>query len=224
MKETALYLPIKYFLEAQGYEVKSEVKSCDVVAVRFGEDPVIVELKLSLSMALLLQGVDRQEISDAVYIAVPRGITKRWQKQIKETTKLCRRLGLGLISIRILDGFVQVHVDPAPYQPRKFKKRQTALLKEFNARIGDQNIGGQVGRKIMTAYRQDSLRIAQYLRENPKTSPKTLRSSLAIEKAATILQNNYYGWFYRVTRGVYDLTDNGRAALIDYRMILLKLM
>ena len=45
MKETELYLPIKRLLEAQGFEVKSEVKSCDVMAVRGSEAPVIVELK-----------------------------------------------------------------------------------------------------------------------------------------------------------------------------------
>ena len=59
MRETELYAPVKAFLEAQGYKVKSEVKGCDVVAVRDGAEPVIVELKLQLSLALLLQGVDR---------------------------------------------------------------------------------------------------------------------------------------------------------------------
>ena len=45
--ETDLYLPVKRFLEAQGYEVKSEITSCDVVALRGAEAPVIVELKLA---------------------------------------------------------------------------------------------------------------------------------------------------------------------------------
>jgi hypothetical protein len=31
--------------------------------------------------------------------------------------------------------------------------------------------------------------------------------------AATILARNVYGWFVRVQRGLYGLTDEGRAAL-----------
>ena len=61
--ETALYGPVKRFLEARGYGVKGEVCGCDLVA-RHSEDPgnappVIVELKLRFTLALLLQGVDR---------------------------------------------------------------------------------------------------------------------------------------------------------------------
>ena len=45
MYETELYAPVKAFLEAQGYEVKAEIKGCDVVAIRGEEAPLIVELK-----------------------------------------------------------------------------------------------------------------------------------------------------------------------------------
>ena len=45
LRETDLYPPIKCFLEGQGYEVKGEVGDCDVVAVRDGDEPVLVELK-----------------------------------------------------------------------------------------------------------------------------------------------------------------------------------
>jgi hypothetical protein len=31
-REAALYAPVKEFLERQGYEVKGEVRGCDVVA------------------------------------------------------------------------------------------------------------------------------------------------------------------------------------------------
>ena len=51
MKESDLYLPLKQFLEAQGYEVKGEVKDCDVLAVHKDnpdEEPLIVEFKMSI--------------------------------------------------------------------------------------------------------------------------------------------------------------------------------
>lgn len=218
MRETDLYPPIKAFLETQGYEVKAEVRDCDVVALRGDEPPVIVELKLSLSLALLLQGVDRQAVSDWVYVAVPVGKAPRWRGQVRDAVKLCRRLGLGLISVQLADaGRVEVHVDPGPYAPRKFAKRKAALLKEFRGRVGDPNIGGQVGRRIMTAYRQDALRLANALAQNGAAGPAALARALDVPKAASILQKDYYGWFERVERGVYDLRSAGHKALDQHK-------
>lgn len=205
MRETELYPPIKAFLESQAYVVKAEVKGCDVVAIRDGQPPVIVELKTSLSLALLLQGIDRQSISDFVYLAIPRRTGMAFHKQMKHAVKLCRRLGLGLISVRLRDGVVQVHCDPAPYQPRKFPARASALLGEFHARQGDGNIGGQVGRKQMTAYRQDAMRLRDYLAQHGAHSPRDLAKATDVPRAGVILRDNHYGWFYRVTRGVYDV-------------------
>ena len=71
MRETDLYPPVKAFLEAQGYAVKSEVEGCDVVAIRGEEPPVIVELKAVFSLALVFQGIARQSVADNVYLAVP---------------------------------------------------------------------------------------------------------------------------------------------------------
>ena len=66
MKETELYPPIKAFLEAQGYEVKAEVGDCDVLAVRGGEEPVVVELKTGFTLPLVFQGIRRQTVSETV--------------------------------------------------------------------------------------------------------------------------------------------------------------
>ena len=64
------------FLEDLGYEVKGEVRGCDVVAIRPGgggpvDPPVVVELKLAFTLGFVLQGVDRLAITDLVYLAVP---------------------------------------------------------------------------------------------------------------------------------------------------------
>ena len=55
LSETALYPPVKAFLEAQGFEVKGEICGCDAVGVRAGEPPVLViaELKLSFTLELV---------------------------------------------------------------------------------------------------------------------------------------------------------------------------
>ncbi len=59
--ETALYLPVKRFLENLGFTVKGEVGGCDLVALSAGDPPIVVigELKLTFNLELVLQAVDR---------------------------------------------------------------------------------------------------------------------------------------------------------------------
>jgi hypothetical protein len=207
MPETDLYPPIKRLLEAQGYIVKSEVRSCDVVAVRGDEAPVIVELKTGLSLALFYQAMDRLVMTDRVYIAVPR--PKRGVPS--DALRLCRRVGIGLIVVA-KSGAADVVVDPVPYVPRKDAKRRGLLLKEFAARKGDPNVGGSVGRKLMTAYRQDAMRCAEHLRANGPMRVKDIRNVTGVGRVANILRDNHYGWFEKVERGVYGVRPDAPPA------------
>ncbi|WP_425039052.1 DUF2161 domain-containing phosphodiesterase [Primorskyibacter sp. S187A] len=211
MKETQLYGPVKALLEAQGYDVKGEIGAADVVAVRGAEDPVIVELKTSFALALFHQAIARQAITDAVYVAVPHNPGKRFLKSLKDNTALCRRLGLGLITVRLKDGHTQIHLDPAPYAPRKSKHRTARLLKEFAARVGDPNEGGaDRSRHLVTAYRQDALRIAAHLAEYGPCKGADVARACDIARATTIMRDDHYGWFERTEhRGVYKLSPRG---------------
>ncbi len=212
-KETDLYGPVKALLEGQGYEVKGEIGAVDVVAVRGGEPPVLVELKLGFTLALLHQGVARQAISDDVYLAIPRGKGKPFMAALKGHISLCRRLGLGLITVRLRDNHVEVHVDPGPYQPRKSKVRQGRLLREFARRVGDPNQGGQTRVGLVTAYRQDAMKVAAYLAEHGASGGAAIAKAQDVPTATRIMADDHYGWFERVSRGVYDLTPKGRAAI-----------
>lgn len=216
MKETELYPPIKRFLEGQGYEVKSEIGGCDVFAVRGAESPVIVELKRGFTLALLLQGIDRQAVTDAVYIAVAE--PKRAMRN--DLVKLCRRIGLGLITIR--GRSLEVVTDPAPYRPRKDAARKGLLLKEFARRAGDPNEGGSARRPLMTAYRQDALRLVRKLAAGP-TKVSDLARATNVDRAGAILRDDVYGWFVRQSRGIYGLTPLGQGALAGYAETLSKL-
>ena len=147
IRETDLYQPVKSYLEQQGYEVKGEVGAADIVASREDDDPVIVELKVGFSLTLFHQAIARQGVTEAVYIAVPHSGSRQFQKSLKSNLSLCRRLGLGLITVRLKDGFVTPHLDPAPYKPRQMKPRKARLLREFSRRVGDPNEGGSARRK-----------------------------------------------------------------------------
>jgi hypothetical protein len=43
------------------------------------------------------------------------------------------------------------------------------------------------------------------------------------EKAASILRENYYGWFERVERGIYRLHEAGGNALAEYEELVVQL-
>lgn len=208
--ESDLYAPVKALLEGQGYVVKGEVRGCDVVGVRGAEPPVVVELKRAFGLGLVLQGVDRLALTDLVYLAV--GI---WPKQMKNVRKLCRRLGLGFIVV--VGARADVVLDPAPYKPRPNKRKAGRMLGEHARRVGDPNLGGQAMRApLMTAYRQEALRCAALLAINGPMKVAALRASGDVPKAARILQDDVYGWFERVERGVYALSPKGKIGLQSF--------
>jgi hypothetical protein len=211
--EASLYIPVKRFLESQGYTVKGEVRGCDLVARRGDEPPLIVELKLRFTLALLLQGVDRLAVSERVYLAVPRP-PRRARGLSPETPavrRLCRRLGLGLLVVGRQS--VTVVEEPVPYRPRLSRQRTIRLIDEFDRRRGDPNVGGRNRAPVVTAYRQDALRVAGALAAHGAMRLPELRAATGVADAAAILQRNVYGWFARLARGTYALSASGQDAL-----------
>lgn len=228
--ETELYEPLKAFFEQRGYEIKGEVRHCDLVGVHPEEaDPLIVEMKKTFNLALLLQGMERLQMSTRVYLAVERSRTKRGavNQRWGEISKLCRKLGFGLITVtfyKTKKPFVEVLCEPGAQAPAKpvRQKRKERLLYEFHERSGDYNVGGSSRAKLVTAYREKALRVAQALAAAPPegASPAQLRSLTGIGNAAAILQHNYYGWFDRIARGRYVLTDSGAESLKEFAGVL----
>lgn len=218
MPEAELYGPIKQFLQAQGYEVKGEIGPCDVVAVRGEEGLVVVELKERLTLALVLQAVDRLAVSDAVYVAfrVGRGRAAAWRTRRKRVLGLLRRLGLGLLTVSEGGNVVPV-LDPAPYRPRSNARRRQRLLKEFAERVGDPEAGGSVSRQRLTAYRQDAVRCARELADGGTLKVSVVRERTGVSRAGPIMRANHYGWFDRVRTGHYSLSPRGEEELLHWR-------
>jgi hypothetical protein len=200
MSEVELYGPVKRFLEAQGYVVKGEIGACDIVAVRGDEGPVIVELKERLTLALILQAVDRLTISDAVYVAfrIGKGHSASWRSRTLTVSA---------------QGSVVPVMDPAPYRPRSNVPRRQRLLREFAERVGDPEAGGSASRQRLTAYRQDALRCARELADAGVLKLSYIRERAGVPRAGPILRDNHYGWFDRVKTGYYDLSPKGRRDL-----------
>jgi hypothetical protein len=213
--ETSLYQPVKAFLEGAGYEVKGEIGSCDLVGLSVADPPVVVvcELKLSFNLELILQAVDRASIADEVWIAarISKGKGREADKRYRD---LCRRLGIGMLAVSD-SGDVSVIVSSISPMPRTNPKRRSRLVREHQRRRGDPTLGGSTRTPIMTAYRQQALICAEALIGGP-LRPRDIKP--AAPDAGKILLGNVYGWFERVSNGVYQLTEAGRGAVAQYRL------
>lgn len=206
--ETDLYPPVRAFLEGQGYMVRGEVGPCDVLGVRNGM-AVAVELKLTLNLRLLFQGLDRITAVDAVYLAVPLDCPV-WRRERRRVARLLRMLGLGLLLVDTDSGLVDPVLDPGEYRPRPSPSARGRLLKEHLALTADDNPGGSRRRGgVMTLYRRKALLVAGYLEAHGPSGPAAVSRELGIPEARAILYRNVYGWFERLGRGVYALSPRG---------------
>lgn len=213
--EVDLYAPIKRFLRARGLDAKGEVRGCDVVAVAPSEPdlPVVVELKRAVTLAGVLQCVDRFAVTDLVYLAVPAAALPRPRKNGEAFRRLCKRLGLGLLTVSG-DGTVAALAEPLPARaPRRNRARAARVLAEHTKRRGDPTPGGRPGGvRQMTAYRQRALRCAAVLHRAPGGGPlpvRAVREAAAAPDAGRILYRNVYGWFEPAGRDLYRLTETG---------------
>ena len=87
------------------------------------------------------------------------------------------------------------------------------IVDEHRRRRGDPAAGGSTRQPIMTAYRQQALACAAALAKAP-ARPRDLKGGMP--DAPKILLSNVYGWFVRVERGVYALSEAGKAALVRW--------
>jgi len=218
LSETDLYRPVADYLTEQGYSVYGEVRDCDLVASR-GDELVAVELKLGFCLNLVAQAVERQKAVEAVYVAVPRpkgGVRgRRWRSYLH----LLRRLELGLIFVAQPHDKAEIEI---VLHPKSFdrlasvsrgRRIRQSMIREMRGRSGDYNTGGSTRQKIITAYRENAIHIACCMERFGPLSPRRLRELGTGQKTQSILSKNHYGWFVRVSRGVYDLHEHGRAAL-----------
>lgn len=217
MKETDLYPPVKAFLVAQGFEVKGEIGPADVVGMRpgqAGDEMVVVELKKGFSLTLFHQGIARLAVSDCVYVAVAKGKGRPWLKSLRENVRMARRLGLGVMAVDLSRGAVKVYCEPGPYVPRKVARKRRGMVAEFVKRDGDPNLGGLQGARV-TAYRQEAVLCAEFLVMAGEAKGAEVAKSTGVSRATAIMRNNHYGWFLKVSKGVYTLTEAGRLAVSD---------
>ena len=226
--EQDLYGPVRDYLTGLGYEVKGEVKDCDVTAMRDGE-LIVVELKRGFTLELIYQALDRQRVADGVYVAVPLPKRGYMAPHMREMQSLCRRLELGLIFVGFTQkGIPQVDVAVHPKEasaPRRDKKRRLAVIREHESRTGSVNQGGVTHKKILTAYKEQALRTARILRDAGPARVEEVKRLGGPDNAGVILGRNVLGWFDREHSPdgrtyLYRVNGKGLEALALYEDIL----
>jgi hypothetical protein len=219
--EVDLYKPIQTLFVKEGYQVYGEVKDCDMAAIK-DDELVVVELKLTLNVELLIQATKRQRLTDIVYIAIPKPKYSLRSKRWTDICHLVRRLELGLIIVSFSGNRKKTEIifHPTSFDRRKSmrqsKRKRETLLTEINGRSADFNVGGSNRTKIMTAYKENCIHIACYLEKFGPLSPKALVEMGTGDKTSSILTKNFYGWFDRIKRGTYVISEKGKQEVKEY--------
>jgi len=213
MLESNLFDPIKRLLESHGYHVKGEIVHTDVFGVK-EQRTIAVELKNQISLKLIYQAIERTKVADFVYIGVPKQAIISHRKEMKYLKQLLQKLKIGLISVDHNEASFLIEVDEFSSKKRtNLKKRR--VIKEFNERDNHINLGGTKG-KVLTAYKENVIRIAFMLRKMKSASPKKLMEHTGILETSRIMQSNFDGWFEKIERGIYQLSEKGEKELDFY--------
>jgi len=209
--EEELYLPIKKHFEKKGYKIKGEIKDCDIVGIK-EETILIVELKRNFNLKLVYQAMERQKITELVYVAIPRPKSFK-TKKVNPMFELLKKLNIGLIVVSFGEKRTLVQIVSDPVLKNKNSKsnnfKKDDIIYEFNERKGDFNIGGKNKTKIVTAYREKSIEIACFLEIMEKSSGAKLKKLGCDKNSTSIMYNNFYGWFSKLSKGVYILSEKG---------------
>lgn len=213
------YPILKNHLESLGYAVRAEINDVDLMALK-DDRVVLIEMKTTLNIPLIAQGIRRDALGDAVYLSIPKPTDKVLKSQLfKDKCLLLKHLGLGLMLVDMKYETLNILFDAGPRTVKRRHRKRARLKDEFNARLSDYNIGGSHRTKIITAYRELALLALDFMKDHPQ-STKALRAYTNRKKVVDILQKNHYGWFRRVSRGVYEITDTGREALKTYSQVI----
>ncbi len=207
--EKDMFPIIKDFFEKQDYKVNAEVKGCDIVISK-DDYLAVIEMKLNLNITLVYQALDRLDITNNVFIAVKKP-KKRYMKERSKMTKLAKRLNIGLIIVdpTLKTNNIEVVYEPSETKRAKNTKKTQAVQKEIQGRRFDNNIGGNNKTKLITAYRDMSIRLACICEVFTVISPKFLETTFGIEKSYPILYNNFFNYFEMFGKGDFGLSDAG---------------
>jgi hypothetical protein len=167
--EQAVAEVVVAWLEALGADVYQEVTVsggvADIVA-RLNAEIWIVEVKTSLSLALVVQAYERRRLCHRVYVAAP------YTRNQRDVGTLCEAIGVGLLSVTTGDfeaehGYYQPKVEQV-VASRRWNRRPVELASKLHpehkthAKAGAVGAGGR-----WTPFRNTCEQLARAVRRDP---------------------------------------------------------
>lgn len=202
-KETELYLPIQKYFTDMGFKVDAEVRDCDVVATK--ENIVVIcELKRGFTIELVYQLVQRKKMTPYVYAVIPRPKNMR-SAAFRKKLDILRALDCGLLVVLNSTKRVDVILQPRGEDTEAKKYRRRGIEKETKVRKVSLNLGGQSGRKIVTAHKESVIAALCYIEKYGEIRTRDCKDNIK-----NVLQRNHYNFFVRLKKGVYTANESGR--------------
>ncbi len=174
--ESAVAAVVVSHLDTLGAAVYQEVGCAggvaDIVA-RVGAELWIVEVKTSMSLALLIQAMERRRAAHRVIVAAP------YSRHEHDVMTICAELGLGLWSVHVGQEGVDGGAGPGAssirerVRSRRWNSRPVALAAELrpehqtHAKAGSVGAGGR-----WTAYRDTCAQLARLVADQPGVTLK----------------------------------------------------
>jgi len=213
--ETDMYPPVKAFFSELGYTVNAEVKGCDVALMK-NDELIIIELKKNFNITLLYQAVTRKKAASQVYVAIPRPKRARGTDYVA-MLHILEKLELGLITIAMDSPTraVSIVLHPPATLGDKTSKARERMLKEISGRSNDKNIGGSTKTKLMTAYREKSIKIACALStlSEQATAVQLRKDFDCPPDTYQVMKGNFYRWFKFLGNAQFTLSAAGKKML-----------
>jgi len=166
-------------------------------------------MKTAFNLKLVYQALERRKLAEEIYVCIPRPKTGARSRSWRNMTELLKELKIGLITVALDSPVKTVEIVLESGERERKGKRAESLKKEFEGRNIDLNTGGINKTKLITAYREKSIKMAVLLDENGEVSFKEARIIGCEERELKVCTSNFYGWFERVKKGTYKLTDRG---------------
>lgn len=217
MREEELFEPIKQYFQEFGYVIDGEVGHLDVLCEKDGQF-IAVELKNDLNFKVFLQAAKQQKLFEHVFIGcwTPKNCRSR---VFLDKVYMIQRLGLGLILVSKRTKVVTVFCDPIQHPLESYlkrnKRKKEMLIREFSNRKTKSNSGGINKTKLVTAYKENSLLVLNYLNEFGPSKASIIKKTIAVDNAYSILYQNHYNWFEKVDTGIYGMSVMGKEAFIN---------
>jgi hypothetical protein len=197
MKETELYLPVKGWLENQGFEVFPEVQlhaGMNIIDVVGIHKPVVVavELKTSFSLTAIEQAIKDKNFAHKCYVAVPfyqRIVRKGRYVEPSDhhfATKICEQYGVGVLRLyfsRETNKYQSIEeIVPAKFNRKYciYDKHILATCDESRKNFNQENniVAGTKGGGHLTAYKVTIQNVIDYLKVHGKATAKELVNNI----------------------------------------------